>query len=100
MLWAMPSSARCSRPVISCAARDKQAGQRTGLVARLLGLAGTGLMLYTAWLGGKLVEELGEAVKPVMEQHDKQQQRPQPVGQESSDGALAGPERTMAMYNG
>jgi uncharacterized membrane protein len=55
-------------------ARDEQAGQRTSFPARLLGLAGGGLMMYTAWLGGKLVQELGEAVKPVMEQ-----QAPQPV---------------------
>ena len=32
-------------------------------------------MLYTAWLGGKLVEELGEAVKPVMEQQEKEQKQ-------------------------
>jgi hypothetical protein len=30
-------------------------------------------MLYTAWLGGKLVQELGGAVKPVMEQQEKQE---------------------------
>lgn len=48
--------------------RACQEGRRPGVVARLLGLAGGGLVLYTGWLGGKLVEELGEAVKPVMEQ--------------------------------
>lgn len=48
--------------------RDHAAGRRTGTVARLLGLAGGALSLYTAWLGGKLVEEYGEAVKPVMDQ--------------------------------
>lgn len=47
---------------------DRAAGRRTGLTSRLLGLAGGGLMLYTAWLGGVLVEEHGEAVKPVTEQ--------------------------------
>ncbi len=31
-------------------------------------LAGGGLALYTAWLGGVLVEEYGEGVKPVMDQ--------------------------------
>ena len=25
--------------------------------------------MYTAWLGGKLVQQYGEAVKPVMEEH-------------------------------
>jgi len=33
-----------------------------------LALAGGGLSLYTAWLGGKLVEEMGEGVNPMMEQ--------------------------------
>ena len=55
-------------------ARDYQAGRPASFLARVLGLAGGGLMLYTAWLGGKLVEELGEAVKPVMEQQEKQQE--------------------------
>ncbi len=48
--------------------RDHASGRRTGLIARLLALTGGTLALYTAWLGGKLVEEYGEAVKPVMEQ--------------------------------
>jgi uncharacterized membrane protein len=47
--------------------RDHEAGRPTGLAARALGLVGGGLALYTAWLGGKLVEENGEGVKPVME---------------------------------
>lgn len=47
--------------------RDHQAGRPTSLLARSLALAGGGLSLYTAWLGGKLVQEYGEAVKPVME---------------------------------
>ena len=42
-------------------------GQRTSVPARLLALAGGGISMYTAWLGGKLVEEMGEGVKPVME---------------------------------
>ncbi|HWE37587.1 MAG TPA: DUF2231 domain-containing protein [Isosphaeraceae bacterium] len=46
---------------------DHGAGRRPRLTARLLALAGGGLSLYTAWLGGVLVEEYGEAVKPVME---------------------------------
>jgi uncharacterized membrane protein len=47
--------------------RDHAAGRRTGPMARLFALTGGALMLYTAWLGGKLVEEYGEAVKPVMD---------------------------------
>jgi uncharacterized membrane protein len=59
---------------------DHQAGRRPRLLARLLSLAGGGVALYTAWLGGVLVEELGEAVKPVMEHaaewgHDTRQDR-------------------------
>lgn len=42
--------------------------------ARLLALAGGGLSWYTAWLGGVLVEEHGEAVKPVMELRKKEEQ--------------------------
>lgn len=48
--------------------RDRAAGYRTGLFPRLLSLAGGALSMYTAWLGGKLVQEYGEAVKPVMDQ--------------------------------
>jgi hypothetical protein len=51
-------------------------------MARLLALSGGALALYTAWLGGKLVEEYGEAVKPVMEQKDD--------GQEGHDGGGRG----------
>ena len=51
--------------------REHASGRGTGLMARLLGLAGGSLVLYTAWLGGVLVEEYGEAVKPVMEHADE-----------------------------
>lgn len=54
--------------------RDRAAGRRTRPMARLFGLAGGALSLYTAWLGGKLVEEYGEAVKPVMDQHQVEQE--------------------------
>jgi len=47
-------------------------GGRASLSARLLAMAGGGLMLYTGWLGGKLVAEMGEGVYPAME--DMQQQ--------------------------
>jgi len=50
--------------------REHQAGHRTSTLARGLALAGGSLAIYTAWLGGKLVQEYGEAVKPVMEQRD------------------------------
>jgi hypothetical protein len=57
------------------------------VLARVLGLAGSGLMLYTAWLGGKLVEELGEGVKPVMEQMEQKEkgQEPRQVGDGSQE---------------
>jgi len=47
-------------------------GRRPGLLARSTCLAGGALSVYTGWLGGKLVEEYGEAVKPVMKQMDEQ----------------------------
>src|SRR5207237_1712579 len=73
--------------------RDHMAGRRPSLSARLLALAGGGLSLYTAWLGGVLVENFGEAVKPVMDRlsaedresgdgHGRQRLSPQaPLGQ-------------------
>jgi uncharacterized membrane protein len=54
--------------------RDHLAGRRPGLGARLLALAGGGLSLYTAWLGGVLVEEYGEGVKPVMDRLSAEEQ--------------------------
>jgi len=54
--------------------KDHAAGRKTGVAARLLALTGGGISMYTAWLGGKLVEEMGEAVKPVMEQMTRQEQ--------------------------
>ncbi|QEH32164.1 hypothetical protein OJF2_06330 [Aquisphaera giovannonii] len=51
-------------------ARCRAAGHRAGLLPRLLALAGGALSVYTGYLGGKLVEEYGEAVKPVMEGQD------------------------------
>lgn len=46
---------------------DHAAGRRPGLAARLLALTGGALGLYTAWLGGVLVQNYGEGVQPVME---------------------------------
>jgi uncharacterized membrane protein len=54
--------------------RDHAAGRRTSMLSRLLALTGGALSLYTAWLGGKLVEEYGEAVKPVMEQQHAEEE--------------------------
>jgi len=56
-------------------ARSHAEGNGTSLLARTFGLAGGALSLYTAWLGGVLVSEYGESVKPVMdadedEEHD------------------------------
>lgn len=61
--------------------RDHAAGRRTGTLARLLALTGGALSLYTAWLGGKLVQEYGEAVQPVMEQQQSEEE-----GDEDEDG--------------
>jgi uncharacterized membrane protein len=55
--------------------RAMHRGRRPSALARSLGLIGTSLIAYAGWLGGKLVEELGEAVKPVMEQQSREQER-------------------------
>jgi uncharacterized membrane protein len=47
--------------------RARNDGRRPGMASRLLGFAGGALATYTGWLGGKLVEEYGESVQPVME---------------------------------
>lgn len=43
--------------------KDHGAGRPTRLSARLLALAGGALSMYTAWLGGVLVENYGESVE-------------------------------------
>lgn len=50
--------------------RDEAAGRRPGVAARLLGLAGGALGLYTMWLGGVLVENHGVGVEPHPWGHD------------------------------
>ena len=47
--------------------------------------------MYTAWLGGKLVQEYGEAVKPVMErqQHEEDQGR---LEQDTERAGRVGPQ--------
>jgi len=70
--------------------RDHQAGRRPSLTARLLALAGGGLSMWTGWLGGKLVEEMGEGVKPVMEhmsRHEQDDQDDDAHGRERLDPA-------------
>ncbi|GAC1466445.1 MAG: hypothetical protein NVSMB9_07020 [Isosphaeraceae bacterium] len=47
--------------------RDYLQGRPTSVLSRVVALAAGGLTLYTAWLGGVLVEELGVAVRPVIE---------------------------------
>lgn len=46
-------------------ARAHAAGRRPGSLARLLALAGGGLTMYTAYLGGELVANYGEGVEPL-----------------------------------
>lgn len=70
--------------------RDYQAGRRPSLAARMLALAGGGLSMWTGWLGGKLVEEMGEGVKPAMEQmsrHEHDHAREEVHGRERLDPA-------------
>ena len=43
--------------------RDHAHDREAGVVSRALALGAGGLSLYTAWLGGKLIQELGEGVK-------------------------------------
>jgi uncharacterized membrane protein len=65
--------------------KDHAAGRRTGVAARLLALTAGGISLYTAWLGGKLVEEMGEAVKPVMDRLSGEEQGEDGRGRERLD---------------
>ena len=68
--------------------REEAQGHRTSPVARILGLAGGALSIYTSWLGGKLVEEQGEGVKPVMERLEREERGGKPLDYEEH-----GPER-------
>jgi uncharacterized membrane protein len=67
--------------------KDHSAGRSTRLAARVLALAGGGISLYTAWLGGKLVEEMGESVQPVMERLKDEEQEEHGRGRERLDPA-------------
>ncbi len=52
--------------------KDHAQGRPASLGARLLALTGGGISVYSAWLGGKLVQEMGEGVQPVMEQEEEE----------------------------
>jgi uncharacterized membrane protein len=72
---------------------SRRRGDRPSGAARMLALAGAGLSLYTGWLGGKLVEELGEAVHPVMERMAAQEAlgatgKVRPEGLTAATGAI------------
>jgi uncharacterized membrane protein len=54
--------------------RPHQTGSGPGWTARALALSGLGAALYGAYLGGVLVEEYGEAVKPVIRQQKKEKE--------------------------
>lgn len=54
---------------------DDRDGRRPSLGSRLLALGGGGLSLYTAWLGGVLVENYGEGVEPMMKQMSDHESR-------------------------
>jgi uncharacterized membrane protein len=72
--------------------RRESEGRSPGLVSRLLGLAGGSLALYTAWLGGVLVEEYGEAVKPVMDKMSHHEGNgPRGRGRLEADAPLGAP---------
>jgi uncharacterized membrane protein len=75
--------------------RDHALRRRPRLLSRLLSLAGGGLSLYTAWLGGVLVEEMGEAVKPVMEEqsHGRESEAGEEDSGHTHDGRIRGRER-------
>ena len=71
--------------------RDQAEGRRTSAAARLLALAGGALSMYTAWLGGKLVQEYGEAVKPVMERQQHEEGRGR-LEQDTEGAGRVGPQ--------
>jgi uncharacterized membrane protein len=55
--------------------RASRVNKRPPLLSRLVSLTGAGLVSYTGWLGGKLVEEQGEAVKPIIRQQNEAEKR-------------------------
>ena len=69
------------------------------MLARVLGIAGGGLSLYTAWLGGVLVEEHGEGVKPVMERMEDDRRDGESDDESRGRGRLA-PEAPLGLQAG
>jgi uncharacterized membrane protein len=67
--------------------KDRAKGRPASVGARLLALTGGGISVYSAWLGGKLVQEMGEAVKPVMEQrkHEDEEENDAETGRARLD---------------
>lgn len=51
--------------------RASQKTTRPPILSRLLAFAGMGLVAYTGRLGGKLVQEQGESVKPIIAQQNE-----------------------------
>jgi uncharacterized membrane protein len=74
-------------------------GESPSLLARGLALCGGALAVYTGWLGGKLVQELGEGVQPVMErgsEDEADQPRVPAPGDYRPMGAAARPNSPVA----
>ena len=67
------------------------------LAARLLALTGCGISLYSAWLGGKLVEEYGEAVKPVIRQQQQAEQSHKNARTQMTDAYLGEPREAATL---
>jgi uncharacterized membrane protein len=65
--------------------KDQASGRAPGVGARLLALTGGGISVYSAWLGGKLVQEMGEAVKPVMDQRKNEEESESELGRARLD---------------
>ncbi len=71
--------------------KDHFAGRRASQAARLLALAGGGISIYTAWLGGKLVQEMGEPVKPYKHELYEEQRNQEDHGRRRERLAPASP---------
>jgi len=76
--------------------RDLNAGEPTRMLSRVLAIAGGSLSLYTAWLGGVLVEEHGEGVKPVMERTEDDRRDGESDDESRGRGRLA-PEAPLGL---
>jgi uncharacterized membrane protein len=70
--------------------RSHQDGDGPSLTARALALGGWGASLYGGYLGGVLVEEHGEAVKPVIERQKKEKRERERI--KAKEPALAVPQ--------